>query len=135
MADQQPHWSTARPGDREHGSPFGSDEWHAAYATLRSTNEGMNGFVKDGAREALGDSQHRRIRGVAAQSVFVGLLLCAANLGKIERFLARRAAETAGMARRRPRRRRKRSLDEWFPQVPAAASTSGSSDPDPPTAA
>src|SRR5664280_692425 len=46
---------------------YGSDEWQAAYATLRSTNEGMNGFLKDGATEALGDPQRRRIRGVAAQ--------------------------------------------------------------------
>ena len=60
----------------------GSDEWQAAYATLRSTNEGMNGFLKDGAREALGDPERRRIRGVAAQSVFVALLLCAANLAR-----------------------------------------------------
>ena len=55
---------------------YGSEEWQAAYATLRSTNEGMNGFMKDGAREALGDPHRRRIRGVAAQSVFVALLLC-----------------------------------------------------------
>jgi len=115
---------------------YGSEEWRAAYATLRSTNEGMNGFLKDGAREALGDPQRRRIRGVAAQSVFVALLLCAANLRKIESFLAQRAAEAAGTARRRPRRRRTRALDEWFPEVPPlVSSASGSSDPDPPTAA
>ena len=115
---------------------YGGDEWHAAYATLRSTDEGMNGFVKDGAREALGDPQRRRIRGVAAQSAFVALLLCAANFRKIESFLAQRAAEAAGMARRRPRRRRTRALDEWLPEVPpTAAPSSGSSDPDPPTAA
>src|SRR5664280_2758331 len=84
---------------------YGSDEWQAAYATLRSTNEGMNGFLKDGAREALGDPQRRRIRGVAAQSVFVALLLCAANLRKIDRFLIQAAAEAAGTVRRRPRLR------------------------------
>ena len=115
---------------------YGSEEWRAAYATRRSTNEGMNGFLKDGARGALGDPQRRRIRGVAAQSVFVALLLCAANLRKIESFLAQRAAEAAGTARRRPRRRRTRALDEWFPEVPPlVSSVSGSSDPDPPTAA
>src|SRR5665213_2378713 len=115
---------------------YGSEEWRAAYVTLRSTNEGMNGFLKDGAREALGDPQRRRIRGVAAQSVFVALLLCAANLRKIESFLAQRAAEAAGMVRRRPRRRRTRDLDEWFPEVPPPGlPASGSSDPDPPTAA
>jgi hypothetical protein len=115
---------------------YGSDEWQAAYATLRSTNEGMNGFLKDGAREALGDPQRRRIRGVAAQSVFVALLLCAANLRKIDSFLFQAAAEAAGMARRRPRRRRTRALDEWFPEVPPSPTpVTGGPGPDPPTAA
>ena len=92
---------------------YGSEEWRAAHASLRSTNEGMNGFLKDGACEALEDPQRRRIRGVVAQSVFLALPLCAANLRKIESFLAQRAAEAAGMARRRPRRRRTRALEEW----------------------
>jgi hypothetical protein len=115
---------------------YGSDEWRAAYATLRSTNEGMNGFLKDGAREALGDPQRRRIRGVAAQSIFVALLLCAANLRKIDSFLFQAAAEAAGMGRRRPRRRRTRALDEWFPEVPPPPKpVTGGPGPDPPTAA
>ncbi len=46
---------------------------------------------------------------MAAQSVFVALLLWAANLRKIEGFLVR--ALTYGTARRRPRRRRTRSID------------------------
>ncbi len=46
-----------------------TDEWHSAYATLRNSNEGMSGFIKDGAREAIDDPERRRIRGVAAQSV------------------------------------------------------------------
>jgi hypothetical protein len=115
---------------------YGSDEWQAAYATLRSTNEGMNGFLKDGAREALGDPQRRRIRGVAAQSVFVALLLCAANLRKIDRFLIQAAAEAAGTVRRRTRRRRTRAIDEWLPeQPPPTTPVTGSPGPDPPTAA
>jgi len=115
---------------------YGSEEWKAAYATLRSTNEGMNGFLKDGAREALGDPQRRRIRGVAAQSVFVALMLCAANLRKIDSFLVQAAAEAAGMARRRPRRRRTRALNEWFPEVPPSPTpVTGGPGPDPPTAA
>jgi hypothetical protein len=115
---------------------YGSDEWQATYATLRSTNEGMNGYLKDGAREALGDPQRRRIRGVAAQSVFVALQLCAANLRKIDSFLVRVAAEAAGMARRRPRRRRTRALDEWLPEPPPSPTpVTGSPGPAPPTAA
>jgi hypothetical protein len=115
---------------------YGSEEWQAAYSTLRSTNEGMNGFVKDGAREALGDPQRRRIRGVAAQSVFVALLLCAANLRKIDQFLVQAAAEAAGTFRRRPRRRRTRALDKWLPeQPPSSTPVTGGPGPDPPTAA
>ena len=33
----------------------------------------MNGFVKDAAHEGLGQSQRRRIRGVAAQSVLAAI--------------------------------------------------------------
>lgn len=32
-----------------------SEEWHRAFVTLRNSNEGMNGFIKDGAREAIDD--------------------------------------------------------------------------------
>jgi hypothetical protein len=96
----------------------------------------MNGYLKDGAREALADPQRRRIRGVAAQSVLVSLLLWAANLRKIEGFLVRVAAEAVGNARRRPRRRRTRAIDQWLPgQPPPTAPITGSPGPDPPTAA
>jgi len=46
----------------------------------------MNGFVKDGAHEALGDPQRRRIRGVVAQSVLVAFLLLAAIFARSSRF-------------------------------------------------
>ncbi len=111
---------------------YGSPEWRAAYATLRSTNVGMNGFLKDGAREALGDPQRRRIRGVAAQSVFVALLLWAANLRKIDGFLKEEAVAIAGTARRRPRRCRTRALDQWLPShLPPEPPHSGGPGPDP----
>ena len=47
----------------------------------------MNGFIKDGAREAVDDPERRRIRGVAAQSVLVAFQLLAANIRKIDQFL------------------------------------------------
>jgi hypothetical protein len=82
------------------------------------------------------DPLRRRIRGVAAQSVLVALLLCAANLRKIDRFLVQAAAEAAGTTPRLRRRRRTRALEEWLPEVPPLASPAiGSSDLDPPTAA
>ena len=52
---------------------FESPEWKFAYNSLRNTNEGMNGYIKDPAHEALDDPGRRRIHGVAAQSLFVAL--------------------------------------------------------------
>jgi hypothetical protein len=106
------------------------------FATLRNSNEGMNGFIKDGAREAVDDPERRRIRGVAAQSVLVALQLFAANMRKIDEFLTKR--ETEGQkVRKLPSRRMTKSLTTWAPQ-PApgvAASKDGSGDPDPPLTA
>jgi hypothetical protein len=93
---------------------YGSDERSAMYAILRNCSEGFNAYVKDGAKEALDDPERRRVRGVAAQSVFVALLLVAANLRKIAAFLAEEAAVKAGHVRR-IRRRRTRSIDGWRP--------------------
>jgi hypothetical protein len=109
---------------------FGSDRWHGVYATLRSSIEGMNGFIKDGAREAIDDPERRRIRGVAPQSLFVAFLLCAANFRKIEGFLAQAAAVAAGKVRRLPRRRRNRSLGQWLPERSTVVQTGSDSDPD-----
>jgi hypothetical protein len=39
------------------------------YATLRNSNEGMNGFIKDGEREAVDDPERRRIRGRLTKSL------------------------------------------------------------------
>jgi hypothetical protein len=91
------------------------------YATLRNGIEGMNGYAKDGAHEALADSTRRRIRGVAAQSVFVAFLLFAANLRKIEAFLTEEAVIDEGGMRRLPARRKTRSLQDWRPDIPATS--------------
>jgi hypothetical protein len=107
---------------------YGSDEWHSMYATLRNSIEGFNGYVKGGAKEALDDPERRRVRGVAAQSVFVALLLAAANLRKIAAFLQETAAIEAGTLRRLPRRRATKAIRNWLPEQPKAESDS---DPDP----
>ena len=84
---------------------FGSDEWASTYAAYRNTVEGWNGYVKDTAHEALAAPGRRRVRGIAAQSIFVALLLMAANFRKIVAFrqlVADRATdEVAARARRR----------------------------------
>ncbi len=108
---------------------YGSNEHREMYSTLRNSIEGMNGFLKDGAHEALDDPERRRIRGVAAQSVFVAFLVCAANLRKIDTFLQEMAAIEAGTLRRLPRRRRTKALDSWRPQASPAESASSRDPP------
>ena len=112
--------------------PHESPEWHAMYATLRKPVEGMNGFIKDGAREAVHDPERRRIRGVAAQSVLFAFQLFAANRRKIDEFLAHREAEGKKVSKL-PSRRRTRSLPTWVPQTAATVvAADATDDPDPP---
>ena len=91
--------------------PYASPAWHARYATLRNTIEGLNGFVKDPAHEALAAPARRRVRGIAAQSLFTALLLTAANIRKIHawRMLTPSKTRTTQRARRRP------SLRDYVP--------------------
>ena len=49
--------------------PYGTPAWHARYATLRNTIEGLNGYAKDPAHQALAQPARRRVRGIAAQSL------------------------------------------------------------------
>ena len=110
---------------------FESPEWKCAYNSLRNTNEGMNGYIKDPAHEALDDPGRRRIHGVAAQSLSVALLVVAANVRKSRLFLAARAVEGSTKLRR-TRRRKTSPIAYW---LPPAAMASDSSDPDPPLSA
>ena len=93
--------------------PHGSPAWHARYATLRNTIEGLNGYVKDPARQALAQPGRRRVRGIAACSLFTALLLMAANIRKIRAWRALTASATAATARRA--RRRRASLRDYLP--------------------
>ena len=93
--------------------PYGSPAWHQTYATLRNTIEGLNGYAKDPAHEALAQPARRRVRGIAAQSVFTALLLMAANIRKIRAW---RALTAPGKARITQRARRRRtSLRDYHP--------------------
>lgn len=85
---------------------FGSEEWARHYATLRNTIEGWNGFAKDAAHEALAQPARRRVRGIAAQGIFITLLLVAANLRKIDAHQQQMANREAVENRKRARRRR-----------------------------
>jgi len=93
--------------------PYGTPAWHARYATLRNTIEGLNGYAKDPARQALSQSGRRRVRGIAACSLFTALLLMAANIRKIRAWRALTASATAATTRRA--RRRRASLRDYLP--------------------
>jgi len=93
---------------------FGSEDWARTYATYRNTIEGWNGYVKDTAHEALAAPGRRRVRGIAAQSIFVALLLMAANFRKIAAFRQLIADGTTERVAERARRRRT-SLADYRP--------------------
>jgi hypothetical protein len=93
--------------------PYGSPPWHARYATLRNTIEGLNGYLKDPAHQALAQPGRRRIRGIAAQSLFTALLLAAANIRKIRAWRELAPAGKTPITRRAPRRRS--SLRDYLP--------------------
>jgi len=93
--------------------PYGSPAWHARYATLRNTIEGLNGLVKDTAHQALAAPARRRVRGIAACSLFTALLLTAANIRKIRAWRALTASDQTAITRRA--RRRRTSLRGYLP--------------------
>ena len=93
--------------------PYGSPAWHARYATLRNTIEGLNGYAKDPAHQALAQPARRRVRGIAAQSIFTALLLMAANIRKIRAWRALTGSDKAATAQRA--RRRRASLRDYLP--------------------
>jgi hypothetical protein len=93
--------------------PYGSPAWHQCYATLRNTIEGLNGYAKDPAHQALAQPGRRRVRGIAAQSLFTALLLTAANIRKIRAWRTLTASDQAGITGRA--RRRRTSLRDYLP--------------------
>ena len=70
-------------------------------------------LAKDPAHEALAQPARRRVRGIAAQSIFTALLLIAANIRKIRAWRALTARDKARITRRA--RRRRTSLRDYLP--------------------
>jgi hypothetical protein len=93
--------------------PYASPAWHESYAALRNTIEGLNGLIKDPAHEALAQPARRRVRGIAAQSIFTALLLMAANIRKIRAWRTLTAGHKARITLRA--RRRRASLRDYLP--------------------
>jgi len=94
--------------------PYATPAWDERYATLRNTIEGLNGYAKDPARQALAQPGRRRVRGIAAQSVFTALLLTAANIRKTRAWRELTSDDKAAIPARRARRRRS-SLRDYLP--------------------
>ncbi len=94
--------------------PYGSPAWHTCYATLRNTIEGLNSYAKDPAHQALNLPGRRRVRGIAAQSLFTALLLAATNIRKIRTWRAALTDGGASDVAHRARRRRT-SLRDHLP--------------------
>lgn len=67
--------------------PFGTPEWHVAYAEPRNIIEGYNAHAKDESRQALHSKGRRRMRGRAAQHVLCAMLIFAANIRKITKWI------------------------------------------------
>ena len=82
-------------------------------ATLRTPSKASTGFVKDTAHEALAAPARRRVRGIAACSLFTALLLMAASIRKIRAWRALTASDQAGITRQA--RRRRTSLRDYLP--------------------
>lgn len=113
------HSATFAP---EHGAkhwqalPYGSPDWEHVYFRLRNSVEGINGYAKDDANEALQRSGNRRIRGIAAQTLLTAFQLAQANQRKIDRWRDTLPGPT-GQPRRRPTsgRRATKPLRAWTP--------------------
>ena len=86
-----------------------SDKWQVTYTTLRNSIEGYNGYVKDNGYAALAAADKRRIRWIAATTVFFALCLRAANIRRIQKFLDEAAEQADGsISHRKPVRTRAR---------------------------
>lgn len=99
------------------GLAFGSPERARIYATYRNTIEGTNGYLKDPAHESLASPGRRRVRGITAQSLFVGLLVMSANIRKIAAY-RELIAHGEGHATLERARRRRLSITDYRPPPP-----------------
>lgn len=103
---------------------FGTTAWAGAYAIARNTIEGFNGYIKDGAHEALGDPTRRRLRGRTAQHFLTTMLVVSANIRKIRTFHAEQATPQRALRRLAAKSRRKReSLTDYLPDANAPPGT------------
>lgn len=67
--------------------PFGSPEHSLVYTSLRQAQEGLHGVAKDQGKEGLGDPGRRRVRGLAANTLFGAIMLASAGLRMVASFI------------------------------------------------
>lgn len=73
---------------------FASPEWFRLYRSGRNFIEGINAYIKDGTKSALGNPEKRKARGYAKQYVFATTLLFASNLRLIESHIRKQNLPT-----------------------------------------
>lgn len=98
------------------------ETWTKVYGSLRNTIEGTNATAKDSSKQPIEPSDRRRVRGIAATSLVVAILLAARNLRKIATFMRNADMNHAdgSMAVTKPKAKRARRpvLDDWHPDHP-----------------
>lgn len=89
---------------------FGTKQWGRLFQVLRQSIESMNAQLKNAAKGDARASERRRVRGLAAATLFVASLVVGVNLRKIAAFMAGPVPSVddrgRGALRERPRRRR-----------------------------
>lgn len=106
---------------------WGTTEWHDAYTYPRQTIEAKNASLKAGNGEMMGDRTRRMMRGFAAHTFMVAVLVTVHNIRAIENHLAR--PRPAAPAPSKPPRRKRREaygsvlelLGDAQPQAPPVA--------------
>jgi hypothetical protein len=106
--------------------PIG-DEHTDIYNRLRQPTKGMNGILKDPAKEALGVPGRRRVRTKVAQQLFAAFLTTAANLRMIRSFIERASIDARG--RYFVKRVERKGEHAWTGLPPGTARPPSTADP------
>lgn len=69
------------------GLQYGSPEWQFTISRLRNSHEGIHGLAKDAALAAIAQAGRRRMRGLAASTLLIGMLVTAASIRRVAKFL------------------------------------------------
>lgn len=94
---------------------FQSADWNLNYGPVRNANEGLNGYLKDQATFALSSSGRRRARGSTAQFLFSTIIVVAANMRRIVKFLNERVAALKKRKVKTREPRRITNIQDWRP--------------------